>query len=94
MSGVEVKYVKADDDGIRIDRWFKRYYPDVSFGRLQKAMRKGDVRLDGKRVKGKEHVTKGQKVRVPPLNSLMGSSSPTSKKPGSRLSEEDITEVR
>lgn len=92
MSGVQNIEVKPDDDGVRIDRWFKRYFPGLAFGQLQKIMRKGEVRLDGKRVKGKERVAAGQIVRVPPLNHDAKSTAP---KPSRiRLSDTDIKDVR
>lgn len=90
MSGVQNIEVKADDDGIRIDRWFKRHFPAVGFGQLQKIMRKGEVRLDGKRVKGKERVEEGQIIRVPPLGDT-GSKKP---KAQPKLSEKDIAEAQ
>ena len=58
--------IAADDDGIRIDRWFKRHYPALTHGRLEKLLRTGQVRLDGKRVKASDRVEKGQTVRLPP----------------------------
>ena len=45
----ELRTIDPDDDGIRIDRWFKRHYPQVTHVLLQKLLRKGEVRLDGKR---------------------------------------------
>ncbi|MBO6503178.1 MAG: RluA family pseudouridine synthase [Kordiimonadaceae bacterium] len=92
MSGVQNIEVKPDDDDVRIDRWFKRHFPGVSFGQLQKIMRKGEVRLDGKRVKGKERVFAGQIVRVPPLGD--SANKPAPKNPRPRLSDRDIKEVR
>lgn len=92
MSGVQNIEVKSDDDDVRIDRWFKRHFPGVSFGQLQKIMRKGEVRLDGKRVKGKERVFAGQIVRVPPLGD--SANKPAPKNPRPRLSDQDIKEVR
>jgi 23S rRNA pseudouridine955/2504/2580 synthase len=62
----ELRPVDADDDGIRLDRWFKRHYPAVTHVLLQKLLRKGEVRLDGKRVKAADHVSTGQAVRLPP----------------------------
>lgn len=92
MSGVQTIEVKSDDDGVRIDRWFKRHYPALSFGQLQKIMRKGEVRLDGKRVKGKERVAAGQMVRVPPLAL---SAEPSEKRPQKpHLSDADIQETQ
>jgi 23S rRNA pseudouridine955/2504/2580 synthase len=58
--------VAADEDGIRLDRWFRRRYPALTHGRLEKLLRTGQVRLDGKRAKAADRVTAGQEVRVPP----------------------------
>src|SRR3954471_17484278 len=62
----ELRTIDPDDDGIRLDRWFKRHYPAVTHVLLQKLLRKGEVRLDGKRVKAADHVSTGQAVRLPP----------------------------
>ncbi|MGF1604954.1 MAG: RluA family pseudouridine synthase [Rhodothalassiaceae bacterium] len=67
MSGVDQRRVAADEDGLRLDRWFKRHFPQLSFGVVSKLMRTGQVRLDGKRVKPGDRVAAGQTVRVPPL---------------------------
>lgn len=67
MSGVEKITIFSDDDGIRVDRWFKRHYPDLGHGMLSKFLRKGHVRLDGKRVKPADRVAAGQEMRVPPM---------------------------
>jgi len=58
--------IAHDDNGIRVDRWFKRYYPALTHGRLEKLLRTGQVRLDGKRVKAADRVLSGQTVRLPP----------------------------
>ncbi len=58
--------IGPDDDGIRLDRWFKRHYPALTHGRLEKLLRKGEVRLDGKRVKAADRVIAGQSLRLPP----------------------------
>ncbi len=92
MSGVQHRHVKEDDDGIRLDRWFKRHFPEVPFGQLQKWCRKGAVRVNGKRVKGKERVEKGYDIRIPPLGDLSERKSKKAEAP--RLSESDIQEVR
>jgi len=90
MSGVQNIEVETADDGIRIDRWFKRHFSHVSFGQLQKIMRKGEVRLDGKRVKGGERLDAGQIIRIPPLDDA-----PQEKpKVKPRLSDLDMKEVQ
>jgi 23S rRNA pseudouridine955/2504/2580 synthase len=65
MSAATVQ-VSHDEDGIRLDRWFKRRYPALTHGRLEKLLRTGQVRLDGKRAKAADRVVVGQEVRVPP----------------------------
>ncbi|WP_181701910.1 RluA family pseudouridine synthase [Chthonobacter albigriseus] len=64
---VELRTVEKDEAGLRLDRWFKEHYPGLGFGRLQKLIRSGQVRVDGKRVDTAARVAAGQVVRVPPL---------------------------
>ncbi len=66
--GVQNLLVTEDEDGMRLDRWFKRRIPTLALSHLAKICRKGEVRLDGKRVETSARVAAGQKVRVPPLN--------------------------
>ncbi len=65
-SGVASATVAADEDGIRLDRWFKRHYPALGHGLLEKLLRTGQVRLDGKRAKASERLSSGQIIRLPP----------------------------
>ena len=58
--------IEGDDDGIRVDRWFKRHYPAMSHGMLEKLLRTGQVRVDGKRAKASDRLSTGQVVRLPP----------------------------
>jgi 23S rRNA pseudouridine955/2504/2580 synthase len=67
MSGVQTITVKADDAQIRLDRWFKRHFPTLAHARLEKLLRTGQIRLDGRRVEAGERIAAGQVVRVPPL---------------------------
>ncbi len=59
MAGVEQRTVSADDEGMRIDRWFALHYPQVPFGRLQKLLRTGQVRVDKARAKTNTRLTQG-----------------------------------
>lgn len=93
MSGVKQITVKSDDDDIRLDRWFKRHYPELSYGRLEKLLRKGDIRLDGKRVKSNLRIAEGQVVRVPPFGD-QGGMVPREKASAIHLSDREIEEVR
>lgn len=54
------------DDGQRLDRWLKKHYPGVPFGQLQKILRTGQLRVDGRRAKGDTRLAKGQSLRIPP----------------------------
>ncbi|WP_293573357.1 RluA family pseudouridine synthase [Phaeobacter sp.] len=67
MSGVQMITVTEDDAGQRIDRWLRGLFPHVNQGRIEKMCRKGELRLDGGRVKASSRVEAGQTVRVPPL---------------------------
>lgn len=67
MSGVQTVEVVADDDGLRLDRWFRRHFPGLTHGRLERLLRKGEVRLDGRRTKSGVRIAVGQQIRIPPL---------------------------
>lgn len=67
MSRVQTLQITADEDDQRLDRWFRRRFPHVSQGRIEKMCRKGEIRVDGGRVKPASRVETGQTVRVPPL---------------------------
>jgi Pseudouridylate synthases, 23S RNA-specific len=68
MTGVDLVNVGADEDGLRLDRWFRRRYPAVTHGLLEKWLRLGYVRIDGRRAKSGERLSPGQVVRVPPMD--------------------------
>jgi 23S rRNA pseudouridine955/2504/2580 synthase len=59
--------VSDDEDGMRVDRWFKRRLPGLSLSHLNKICRKGEVRVDGRRVATSTRLKTGQSIRVPPL---------------------------
>lgn len=67
MSRVQTITVGSDDGDQRVDRWMRRKFPHVSQGRIEKMCRKGDLRVDGGRVKASSRLEVGQSVRVPPL---------------------------
>lgn len=83
MSQVVQRDVKADEDGMRLDRWFKAHYPALGHGALQKLLRTGQVRVDGSRAKANVRLEEGQLVRIPPI----GDQQRTYKRPG--LSKQD-----
>jgi 23S rRNA pseudouridine955/2504/2580 synthase len=68
MSEVETRTIDRDEAGMRLDRWFRAHFPEVAFGHLQKLLRSGQIRVDGKRAKTNSRLEPGQSVRVPPLD--------------------------
>ncbi|MGE3143583.1 MAG: pseudouridine synthase, partial [Hyphomonadaceae bacterium] len=67
MKAVLTIPVSPDDGEVRVDRWFRRHFPKLSQGQIEKLLRTGQVRVDGARVKAADRLTAGQVVRVPPL---------------------------
>ncbi len=97
MSGVEMVEVKAADDGLRLDKWFRLHYPQISHGQLQKMLRKKQVRLDGSKATGKDRVEEGQTVRVPPhdfVQNLLDDSTPKSQQPSFQMNAKDKAFIR
>ena len=59
--------VSADENGMRVDRFFEARFPGLSFSHIQRVIRKGEVRVNGKRTEPKNRLEAGQSVRIPPL---------------------------
>lgn len=68
MAGVELIKVKPEDDGMRLNRWFLKYYPQLPLSRLQKLLRTKQIKVDGKRSEAAFKLAAGQEIRIPPLN--------------------------
>ncbi len=66
MSVQTITVAQGDGDQ-RLDRWLKRHFPHVNQGRVEKACRTGEIRVDGARVKASTRVEVGQQVRLPPF---------------------------
>ena len=66
MASLQTHTVSDDEDGIRLDRWFKRHFADLTHGNLQKMLRTGQIRLDGRRADAADRLVAGQAIRVPP----------------------------
>lgn len=67
MTGVETVTVTSDEDGLRLDRWFRQHYPSLGHGALQKMLRTGQVRVSGGRAQASRRLEAGEVIRVPPL---------------------------
>jgi len=91
MASVEKKQVAPGENGMRLDRWFAAHYPGLSYGRLQKLLRSGQVRIDGGRAKANTRIEQGQEIRVPPLPQPSAEAPATTEKP---LSGDDVAFVR
>src|SRR5260370_17047318 len=92
MSGrVELRAVADREAGLRLDRWFQRHFPELSHGALQKLLRTGQVRIDGRRAEGKDRVEAGQTIRLPPG---VTASPPPKPREIATVSDRDAAEIR
>jgi 23S rRNA pseudouridine955/2504/2580 synthase len=82
--------VDADDDGVRLDRWFRRNLPDASFNIVSRWARTGQLRLDGRRAVPGDRVEEGQVIRVPPAEAPAAARPKPERR---RLSEDEIAFV-
>ncbi len=92
MSGVQAIAIAPEDGEIRLDRWFKRHFPTLGHGRLEKLLRTGQVRIDGKRAHAGDRVSAGQIIRVPPLGTE--AAKPTAPRPAPVIRERDAEAIR
>ncbi|MBE6444129.1 MAG: RluA family pseudouridine synthase [Alphaproteobacteria bacterium] len=67
MNKVFLVKVKEQDDGMRLNRWFLKYYPSLPLSRLQKLLRTKQIKVDGKKVEVSLKLVKGQEIRIPPM---------------------------
>ncbi len=70
MTGVRKLTVADAETDLRLDRWFKRHFPDLGHGRLEKLLRSGQIRVEGRRVASGTRLSAGQEVRIPPLEDI------------------------
>lgn len=84
--------VGEEDDGIRLDRWFRRNLPHATFGIVARWARTGQLRLDGRRAAPGDRIEAGQTIRVPPLDEDKTPARPQPKR--EPLGEDEIEFVR
>jgi len=94
MAGVQVMTLAEDADGLRLDRWLKRTFPQLTQGRIEKMCRKGELRLDGGRVKASARLAVGQSLRVPPIPAASAEHQAKAKATISRITDEDAAMIR
>ncbi len=91
MSRVQTIAVGPDEGDQRLDRWFRRRFPQVGQGMIERLCRRGDIRVDGGRVKGATRLEPGQQVRVPPLPD---EAAPRAAPQAARVSDDDAAMMR
>jgi 23S rRNA pseudouridine955/2504/2580 synthase len=91
-SGVQHLTVTGDEAELRLDRWFRRRFPALGHGRLEKLLRTGQVRVDGRRAKAGLRLRPGQTVRVPPL--AVGMRGPAMEKAPAPVSRHEAAELQ
>jgi 23S rRNA pseudouridine955/2504/2580 synthase len=90
MSNVMILTVSADEGEQRLDRWFKRRFPHLTQGAVEKLCRTGQVRVDSARAKASDRVAPGMEIRVPPLPAADTPSRST----GGRVTEADARMIQ
>jgi 23S rRNA pseudouridine955/2504/2580 synthase len=93
VSEVQNKVVAEDEADIRLDRWFRRHFPELGHGRLEKLLRTGQVRVDGKRAKAGQRLEPGQSVRVPPIQEPDPAAGAGRFRPEPKISDKDAQDL-
>ncbi|HPG23113.1 MAG TPA: RluA family pseudouridine synthase [Amaricoccus sp.] len=92
MSGPEQVTVAPEEADLRLDRWLRRRHPHVPQGLVERMCRKGEIRVDGSRVRPATRLEAGQTVRLPPLPELRDGGAETAPQPA--VSEADAAMIR
>ena len=91
VSAARTIEVASDDAGARLDRWFKRHFPSLSHSKLEKLLRTGQVRVDGKRAKAAVRIETGQQIRIPPF---LGDQPSPEPRPAAPILQEMLDELK
>jgi 23S rRNA pseudouridine955/2504/2580 synthase len=91
MPGVSHHEIGPEDADQRLDRWLRRNWPQLGQGRIEKMLRKGELRVDGARAKASHRLATGETVRLPPIPDA----APEAAAPAApRVSERDAAMIR
>lgn len=71
-TGVRKVHVDAERAGQRIDNFLRRELPGLPKSRLYRVLRKGEVRVNGGRVRADYRLQTGDEVRIPPARIRSG----------------------
>jgi 23S rRNA pseudouridine955/2504/2580 synthase len=93
MADLRIFTVSDDDDGIRLDRWFKRHMPDVSFNIVSRWARTGQLRLGGKKAVPGDRIEMGQEISIPAADAAPARTAPPQRR-REELTEEEVQLVR
>jgi 23S rRNA pseudouridine955/2504/2580 synthase len=94
MNSVRTLTVAPDEADLRLDRWFRRHYPGLGHGPLEKLLRTGQVRVNGKRAKAALRLESGMEVRVPPLGEQAAVSAKPAVKPPPKITQDEARDLQ
>jgi 23S rRNA pseudouridine955/2504/2580 synthase len=94
MAGVQQITIAEDEGDQRLDRWFKKHFPEINHGRLEKLLRTGQIRVDGKRAKASDRIEAGQVLRVPPIAPAQDADKPRNAPKPKPVSDRDAKILR
>jgi 23S rRNA pseudouridine955/2504/2580 synthase len=94
MNSVRTLTVAPDEADLRLDRWFRRHYPGLGHGPLEKLLRTGQVRVNGKRAKAALRLESGMEVRVPPLGEQAATPAKPAAKPAPKITTDEVRELQ
>jgi 23S rRNA pseudouridine955/2504/2580 synthase len=93
VAAVSSAEITREEDGIRLDRWFRRHYPGLTHGRLEKLLRTGQIRVDGKRAGASDRLAAGGRVRLPPQVTLGGLEEKPHRAPAPDMNGESLQDL-
>ena len=76
LTQVRKVHVSADRAGQRIDNFLRSELPGVPKGRVYRLLRRGEVRVNGGRIKAEYKLREGDEVRIPPARVSTGAPPP------------------
>ena len=76
QAGVQKVRIDAEQAGQRIDNFLRRELPGLPRSRLYRILRKGEVRVNGGRVRAEYRLKEGDEVRIPPARVSAGPGEP------------------
>ena len=94
MSGVQTITVGLDEGEMRLDRWLKKRFPQLTQGAVEKMCRTGQLRVDGGRAKAATRIETGQEIRIPPLPDAQPAQERVPRPLGPRMLDSDVEMIQ